>query len=93
MENTAIMSWYYRQGYAGAVADLIQAEVAKLENKACAKIFFSAHGVPKSYVEEAGDPCKGKMERCVKLIAAQLRKRGATNHPALAYQARFGPVE
>ena len=26
------------------------------------EIFFSAHGVPKSYVEEAGDPYKEEME-------------------------------
>ena len=27
-------------------------------------IFFSAHGVPRAYVEEAGDPYKDEMEHC-----------------------------
>jgi hypothetical protein len=39
-------------------------------------VFFSAHGVPKSYVEEAGDPYKEEMEECVALIMAELRRRG-----------------
>lgn len=39
-------------------------------------MFFSAHGVPKSYVEEAGDPYKEEMEECVALIMTELRRRG-----------------
>jgi protoheme ferro-lyase len=39
-------------------------------------VFFSAHGVPKSYVEEAGDPYKEEMEECVALIMNELRRRG-----------------
>jgi ferrochelatase len=39
-------------------------------------VFFSAHGVPKSYVEEAGDPYKEEMEECVALIMGELTRRG-----------------
>jgi hypothetical protein len=39
-------------------------------------VFFSAHGVPKSYVEEAGDPYKEEMEECVALIMNELQRRG-----------------
>lgn len=56
-------------------------------------IFFSAHGVPKSYVEEAGDPYKEEMEECVALIMNELQRRGNTNPHVLAYQSRVGPVE
>jgi hypothetical protein len=35
-------------------------------------IFFSAHGVPLAYVEEAGDPYKAEMEECVDLIMEEL---------------------
>ena len=35
-------------------------------------IFFSAHGVPVAYVEEAGDPYKAEMEECVDLIMKEL---------------------
>jgi ferrochelatase len=56
-------------------------------------VFFSAHGVPKSYVEEAGDPYKEEMEECVALIMAELQRRGRGNEHTLAYQSRVGPVE
>ena len=56
-------------------------------------MFFSAHGVPKSYVEQAGDPYKEEMEECVALIMSELVARGVQNHHTLAYQSRVGPVE
>lgn len=49
-------------------------------------IFFSAHGVPLAYVEEAGDPYKAEMEECVDLIMEELDKRKITNAYTLAYQ-------
>lgn len=51
-----------------------------------ANIFFSAHGVPVAYVEEAGDPYKAEMEECVALIMDELRRRGVPNEHTLAYQ-------
>jgi protoporphyrin/coproporphyrin ferrochelatase len=58
-----------------------------------AQLFFSAHGVPKSYVDEAGDPYKEEMEECVALIMNELKQRGVPNDHTLAYQSRVGPVE
>ena len=49
-------------------------------------IFFSAHGVPVAYVEEAGDPYEAEMEECVGLIMDELRGRGVANDFTLAYQ-------
>lgn len=49
-------------------------------------IFFSAHGVPLAYVEEAGDPYKAEMEECVDLIMEELEKRKINNAYTLAYQ-------
>ena len=49
-------------------------------------IFFSAHGVPLAYVEEAGDPYKSEMEECVLIIMEELEKRGITNAHAVVYQ-------
>jgi len=49
-------------------------------------IFFSAHGVPLAYVEEAGDPYKVEMEECVDLIMEELERRKITNAYTLAYQ-------
>jgi ferrochelatase len=56
-------------------------------------IFFSAHGVPLTYVTEAGDPYKKEMEECISLIMGELRSRGVENPYTLAYQSRVGPVE
>jgi ferrochelatase len=49
-------------------------------------IFFSAHGVPLAYVEEAGDPYKAELEDCVDLIMEELEKRKIINAYTLAYQ-------
>lgn len=52
-------------------------------------IFFSAHGVPVSYVEDAGDPYKDQMEECIYLIMQELKARGFDNDHTLAYQVAF----
>jgi len=52
-------------------------------------IFFSAHGVPLAYVEEAGDPYKAEMEECVDLIMEELETRKIRNPFTLAYQVNF----
>ena len=74
------------------MADLIEIELRQFANPEGAEIFFSAHGVPQSYVDE-GDPYKEEMEDCVQLILAELKRRGISNAHTLAYQSRVGPVE
>lgn len=93
LQHTVIPSWYARKGYVTAMADLIQQELDKFRNQDEVEIFFSAHGVPKSYVEQAGDPYKEEMEECVGLIMQELQLRSVNNHHTLAYQSRVGPVE
>ncbi|KAL2940195.1 Ferrochelatase-2 chloroplastic [Bienertia sinuspersici] len=75
-----IRSWYQREGYVKSMADLIEKEL-------------HAHGVPVSYVEDAGDPYKDQMEDCIFLIMKELKARGITNSHTLAYQSRVGPVQ
>jgi len=90
IEYSAIASWYKEPGYLQAMAELIAQELDQLPNPEQAHIFFSAHGVPKSYVEEAGDPYQQEIEECTHLIMQTL------NRPlphTLAYQSRVGPVE
>lgn len=69
---------------------------------------FSAHGVPKSYID-AGDPYKRQIESCVKLISGKVDSINAEGGPDakpgsvgaatgavtyhLSYQSRVGPVE
>ncbi len=87
---TVIPSWYQRPGYLRAMAELIAAEIDKCDNPAQAHVFFSAHGVPVSYVEEAGDPYQREIEDCTRKIMETL---GRENPWSLAYQSRVGPVE
>lgn len=98
MTHTVIPSWYQRPGYVAAMAELIAAELRNpargFASPSEPVIFFSAHGVPVSYVEEAGDPYKEEMEECVRLIVDELRaSHGVENEHVLAYQSRVGPVE
>ncbi|XP_075522457.1 ferrochelatase-1, chloroplastic [Primulina tabacum] len=88
-----IKSWYQREGYIKSLADLIEKELQIFPNPAEAMIFFSAHGVPLSYVEDAGDPYRDQMEECIFLIMQELKSRGVNNDHTLAYQSRVGPVQ
>ncbi|KAK4761689.1 hypothetical protein SAY87_029573 [Trapa incisa] len=88
-----IQSWYQRPGYIKSMVDLIKKELESFSKPEEAIIFFSAHGVPVSYVEEAGDPYKDQMEECIALIMQELKSRGAYNDHILAYQSRVGPVQ
>lgn len=87
---TLIPSWYNSPGYVQAMADLISQELDKLPNPDGGHVFFSAHGVPVSYVEEAGDPYQREMEHCIELIMKAVNR---PNEFTLAYQSRVGPVE
>ncbi len=90
IEYTVIPSWYKQPNYLRAMADLIAGELQKFSDPDKAHIFFSAHGVPRSYVEEAGDPYQQEIEECTSLIMQTL---GRPNPHTLAYQSRVGPVE
>lgn len=92
VEHVVIPSWYQRRGYVCAMADLIAAQLQQFSSPAGVELFFSAHGVPQSYVDD-GDPYKEEMEHCVQLIMDELRVRGVANSHTLAYQSRVGPVE
>ncbi|XP_057429869.1 ferrochelatase-1, chloroplastic/mitochondrial-like [Lotus japonicus] len=88
-----INSWYQREGYVKSMADLIEKELQTFSEPKEAMIFFSAHGVPVSYVENAGDPYQVQMEECIFLIMQELKARGISNEHTLAYQSRVGPVQ
>ena len=89
-----IRSWYDHPGYVRSMAELIAEQVRASDDVEQAHIFFSAHGVPKSYVEEAGDPYQQEIQACASLIMAELEAIvGHSNPHTLAYQSRVGPVE
>jgi len=90
VDYTVIPSWYDRPGYIQAMADSIAQELDQFPQPNKVPIFFSAHGVPQSYVEEAGDPYQQEIETCTALIMERLNR---PNHHILGYQSRVGPVE
>jgi protoporphyrin/coproporphyrin ferrochelatase len=90
IDYTVIPSWYDSPGYLNAMAQLIAQELDQLPNPDEVHIFFSAHGVPMSYVEEGGDPYQQQIEDCTRLIMQTLNR---PNAHTLAYQSRVGPVE
>ncbi|CAN1778934.1 Ferrochelatase-2, chloroplastic [Linum perenne] len=69
-----IQSWYQRQGYVKSMADLIEEELQTFSKPDEVMVFFSAHGVPVSYVEEAGDPYRDQMEDCSRVGPVQWLK-------------------
>lgn len=90
LDYTVIPSWYKHRGYLQAMAELIAQQLDEFDNPDAVHIFFSAHGVPLSYVEEAGDPYQREIEECTELIMRTLNR---PNDHTLAYQSRVGPVE
>ena len=89
-----IRSWYDNPGYVKAMAELIGKKIQLCDRPEDAHVFFSAHGVPKSYVEEAGDPYQQEIEKSTSLIISNLEDLlGFKNPFTLAYQSRVGPEE
>lgn len=89
-EHTVIPCWYQQPCYLQAMAQLITQELDQFPNPEQVHLFFSAHGVPLSYVTEAGDPYQEEIEDCTALIVQTLNR---PNAHTLAYQSRVGPVE
>jgi len=90
IEYTLVPSWYDDQHYLASMTDLIKQELEQFEQPEKVHIFFSAHGVPKSYVTEAGDPYQAEIEKCTQMIMNHLN---TSNPHTLAYQSKVGPVE
>ena len=89
-----IRSWFDQSGYLKSMVELIAEQITLCQNPSNAHVFFTAHGVPKSYVEEAGDPYKEQIEECSLLITKELEKYlGFSNPHTLSYQSRVGPEE
>ncbi len=91
---SCIRNWFDNSSYVMSMSELIQKQVLSCEEPEKAHIFFTAHGVPKSYVDEAGDPYQDQIQNCSLLIIDQLEKLlGYENTFSLSYQSRVGPEE
>ena len=89
-----IRNWYSQPGYVKSMVELISEQILLCESPSSAHVFFTAHGVPKSYVDEAGDPYKEQIEKCSLLIVDELKEQLNFSNPfTLSYQSRVGPEE
>jgi len=98
MTHTVVPSWYDRPGYVQSMADLIKKELDAYTEEELKvgngerHILFSAHGVPKSYID-AGDPYQEQIKDCVARITAVLPNSDEKVFVHLSYQSRVGPIE
>jgi len=105
--HTVVPQWYERPGYVRAMADLIINELesftdAELQDGNAAApelptrhILFSAHGVPRSYID-AGDPYRGQILDCVDKISQLVEDHMGGKEVVqihLSFQSRVGPIE
>ena len=70
--HTVVPSWQGSPGYVDVVAKLVAEQLDSLIGVTdTTTVLFSAHGVPVSYVEEAGDPYKRHIEETVAKVTEE----------------------
>jgi len=89
IECCRISSWYDQPQYVQAMAGAIREQLDRFADPERVHVLFSAHGIPESYVTQAGDPYQQEMEACVRLIWQQVKR---PNDHTLSYQSRVGSV-
>lgn len=88
-----LVEWWYEQPqYIAGWCYGIQKALDDFDTKIRAKvpILFTAHGLPKSFVTERGDPYPKQIQECAEKIMTYL---GGDNPSYLSYQSRVGPME
>jgi ferrochelatase len=94
--HTVVPSWQGSPGYVDVVAKLVAEQLDSLDDVSeKTTVLFSAHGVPVSYVEEAGDPYKRHIEETVAKVTENVKRRrpATTATFELSFQSRVGPVK
>ena len=89
LNTTWISTWAEHPTYIESFARAIELELAKFREPDKARLLFSAHSIPESYVRE-GDPYLDQTKRSVELIMDRLGRRNAYE---LSFQSKIGPVK
>jgi len=84
---TEVKSWPDHPGYIAALCGKIEDTLAG-ESPGKTHLLFSAHGVPKSFIDE-GDPYQAETE---KTVAAVMERFPGISH-SISYQSRLGRTE
>ncbi len=91
MRRHYITRWYDQREYISVVARQIEQEIAHFPEPRPQRVhlLFSAHSVPRSYIER-GDPYLYQTEETVRLVCAKL---GNSAPFSLSFQSKVGPVK
>jgi len=92
--HTVVPSWQGSPGYVDVVAKLVAEQLDSLIGVSdTTTVLFSGHGVPVSYVEEAGEPYKRDIEETVAKVTENVKRRRpeTTATFELSFQSRVGP--
>jgi len=89
LNTTWISTWAEHPSYIESFARAIERELVKFAEPGKARLLFSAHSIPESYVRE-GDPYLDQTKRSVELIMDRLGRRNAYE---LSFQSKIGPVK
>jgi ferrochelatase len=85
---TEVTSWPDHAGYIAASCGKIEEMLKGKKDSDRTHLLFSAHGVPKSFIDE-GDPYQAEVEKTVSAMAA----RFPAIPKSISYQSRLGRVE
>ena len=88
--ESVICCWPELAGFANAMARRISDALERLPEGTRTRILFSAHGLPRKFVED-GDPYADRVARSVAAIVARL-PAPAPDH-VICYQSRVGRLE
>lgn len=93
LKSSVVPAWYNRPGYLEAMCEQIISSMQSLPEGARgrAHILYTAQGLPRTYVDDLGDPYEEQTQRSVLLLQQRLEKLGVTNNHSLSYQGQFGP--
>ncbi len=77
-------------GFIAEIAGLLRAALAEMEAGASPRVLFSAHGLPKKFIDR-GDPYQWQIEQTAAAVVAALGE--AALDWQICYQSRVGPLE
>jgi len=83
-----VRHFYNHPLYIKALAERIESGLAGFEERSQVQLFFSAHSLPQSFIDE-GDPYLDHIQETVRLTMEHFG--GVSHH--LAFQSRAGPVK
>ncbi len=95
LERTTIVSdWSTAEFYIDWWTTKLIEKIGEMNSKELKKTYllFSAHGLPKKYIER-GDSYPKRVEEAVAAIVAKLTKNGIILPYTLSFQSKVGPVE